>query len=76
MGKGSGRHSGNGGDGHNGLGHEDFLLWKAFTHDVDPLEEPDWDAAEDAARAEAVDPLLGAAVRSASENCRGTWHPR
>ena len=46
MGKGSGRHSGDSGDGRGGLGHEDFLLWKAFTHDIDPLEEPDWEAAE------------------------------
>lgn len=48
MGKGSGRHSGNGGDGRGGLGHEDFLLWKAFTHDVDPLEETYRDARDEA----------------------------
>lgn len=51
MGKGSGRHSGDSGDGRGGLGHEDFLLWKAFTHDIDPLEAPDWEAAEEAVRA-------------------------
>lgn len=51
MGKGSGRHSGDSSDGCGGLGHEDFLLWKAFTHDIDPLEEPDWGAAEAASLA-------------------------
>jgi DNA-nicking Smr family endonuclease len=29
-----------------GLGLEDFRLWKEFTRDIDPLEEPDWDAME------------------------------
>ena len=46
MGKGSGRHSGNDGKGSGPLGREDFQLWKEFTHDIEPLEEPDWDAQE------------------------------
>ena len=29
-----------------GLGFEDFALWKAFTRDILPLEEPDWDVME------------------------------
>lgn len=41
MGKKTDRHSGGDG-GRGGLGREDFLLWKAFTRDIDPLEEPDW----------------------------------
>lgn len=28
------------------LGREDFQLWKDFTHDIEPLEEPDWEAQE------------------------------
>ena len=51
MGKGSGRHSGNDGDGKNALGREDFQLWKDFTHDIEPLEEPDWEAQERLLRA-------------------------
>ncbi len=48
MGKGSGKPSdgrGAGGRG-GGLDHADFLLWKEFTRDIDPLEEPDWEALE------------------------------
>lgn len=30
-----------------GLGLDDFRLWKEFTRDIDPLEEPDWQALEE-----------------------------
>lgn len=46
MRKGSGRHSGKGGRTPGGIGREDFQLWKEFTRDIDPLEEPDWAAME------------------------------
>lgn len=43
----SGRNSGKGDKGSGGeIGREDFLLWKEFTHDIEPLEEPDWEAIE------------------------------
>lgn len=51
MGKGSGKHSGNDGDGKGALGREDFQLWKDFTHDIEPLEEPDWETQERLLRA-------------------------
>ena len=47
MRKGSGRQTGKGGRSRGGgLGHDDFVLWKAFTRDIEPLEEPDWAALE------------------------------
>lgn len=33
--------------GKKGLGLEDLTLWKAFTRDIIPLEEPDWDVLEE-----------------------------
>lgn len=40
--------NGNGKDGQGGKGMEmdDFRLWKEFTRDIEPLEEPDWEALE------------------------------
>lgn len=29
--------------GKGGIGRDDFLLWKAFTKDIEPLEDPNWD---------------------------------
>lgn len=29
-----------------GMGRDDFLLWKEFTRDIEPLEMPDWEALE------------------------------
>lgn len=46
MRKGSGQHSGKGAGRRGGIGHEDFQLWKEFTRDIEPLEEPDWAAME------------------------------
>jgi DNA-nicking Smr family endonuclease len=39
---------GSGGDekGGKGIDLNDFRLWKDFTRDIDPLEEPDWEALE------------------------------
>lgn len=46
-----GRQSGNDGkDGKGGLDLEDFRLWKDFTRDIEPLEEPDWEALEAVAK--------------------------
>lgn len=30
-----------------GAGIDDLRLWKAFTHDIEPLEEPDWQKLEE-----------------------------
>lgn len=32
--------------GGSGLGMDDFRLWKEFTRDIDPLDDPDWEALE------------------------------
>ena len=35
-----------------GAGLEDLRLWKAFTHDIEPLGDPDWQALEELIRSE------------------------
>jgi DNA-nicking Smr family endonuclease len=40
----TGKDAGN--DGKDGLNPDDFRLWKEFTRDIEPLEEPDWQALE------------------------------
>lgn len=35
------------GKGGKGIGLDDFRLWKEFTRDIDPLEDPDWEALEE-----------------------------
>lgn len=65
MRKGSGRHTGKGGKMQGGIGRDDFQLWKDFTRDIEPLEEPDWatmeslvrDAAQQSPEMEAALPL-------------------
>ena len=34
-------------DGKGNIGLDDFRLWKEFTRDIEPLEEPDWAALEE-----------------------------
>lgn len=38
---------GSDGKGGKGIDINDFRLWKEFTRDIDPLEEPDWEALEE-----------------------------
>lgn len=49
MGSGDGKKDKSGG----GVGLDDFRLWKEFTRDIDPLDEPDWEALEALIRKEA-----------------------
>lgn len=70
MGKNSKGHCGFGGG---GLDHEDFLLWKAFTRDIDPLEDMDWTAAEDSSFAATPQPDRG---RSQAESPPADVAPR
>ncbi len=45
---GDGNKGGKGGK--SGIGLDDFRLWKEFTRDIDPLDEPDWEALEELIR--------------------------
>jgi DNA-nicking Smr family endonuclease len=46
----SSKSSGKDGKGGAGIGLDDFRLWKEFTRDIDPLDDPDWEALEELIR--------------------------
>jgi len=49
-----GKNKGYGGKG--GMDLDDFRLWKEFTRDIDPLEDPDWEELEALIQAETPQP--------------------